>query len=105
MASSAIQYFNFNGNAGGHFGGTVGTSQAQLPSNPGTRMVMIKADPANTDNIFLGKTGLTADFNATTGGFPLDAGQESPWMPVKNTNELFVIGGAASQNYSVLYLQ
>ena len=103
MSSSAIQYFNFNGNAGGTFGGSVGTSEAQVAAQP-CRVAMIKTDPANSDDVFFGKTGVTADFTPT-GGFPLDAGQESPWIPVKNTNELFVIGGAASQNYSVIYLQ
>lgn len=103
MSSSAIQYFNFNGTAGGTLGGSVGTSQAQLGAQP-CRMAMIKADPANTNNVFFGKTGLTADF-ASTGGWVLDAGQESPWIPVKNLNELFVRADAAGQNYSVLYYQ
>ena len=103
MSSSAVQYFNFNGTAGGTFGGSVGTSEVQVAAQP-CRMAMVKTDPANTDDVFVGKSGVTADYTST-GGLPLDAGQETPWLPVKNTNELYVIGGAASLNYAIIYLQ
>ena len=99
--SSATWYMRPNGN--GEL--AVGATEVQGPSRP-CRAVKIKANLANTDNVYVGTaTGVTVPNAATdtTTGFPLDAGQELELL-TDNLDRLWFIGGAASQAISyILY--
>lgn len=53
-------------------------------------MVNIKAYAGNVGNVYIGPdTSVTVAGTANnfTGGFELDGGQETGWLPVKNLNE------------------
>lgn len=70
---------------------SVGTSQAQLPSNALTVGVIVQALSTNTASIFIGTTGVT-----TSTGFELQPGQATS-VAVSNTNVIYAISGSASQ--------
>jgi hypothetical protein len=76
--------------------GTVGTT-AQVLGNSQlvTKYVVIKADLTNTNNVFVGPSGVTA-----TTGFLLDAGESTPPIQIDDVGKVFVIGDAAAQGYS-----
>lgn len=76
--------------------GTVGVTSQQL-GNPHavTMFVAVKADVGNSNDIFVGDSGVSA-----TNGFRLDAGEVTPSIPIDDVGKVFVIGGAASQGYS-----
>ena len=84
----------------------VGATEVQGPDRD-CKAVKLKANLANTDNVFVGTaTGITVANAATdtTTGYPLDAGQELELL-VGNLNQLWFIGGAASQAISyILYI-
>jgi hypothetical protein len=58
---------------------TVGATAVPLPATPlaGRAVMLIQADPANTANIYLGASTVTAD-TAATGGIMLLPGQSVP---------------------------
>lgn len=88
----------------GHTG--VGTARvkavgAELPDG-NYEGVLFKApgvddDTPNTVPIYLGTDKVTADYNASTGGFPLAPG-ESVTLPLRYVAELYVIATANSQD-------
>jgi hypothetical protein len=67
-----------------------GTAQLQLTgtSTP-CQGVLIKAREANVNDVWVGKTGLTADTTEATGGYRLAAGQ-SVGVPCRNANEVYL---------------
>jgi len=69
----------------------VGASRSVL------KYVIIKADFTNTNDVFVGTSGVT-----TTTGFRLDAGEATPPIPIDELSKVHVIGGAALQGYSWL---
>jgi hypothetical protein len=91
---------------------SVGTAEVQLYPNSAAladvkQGVLIKApgptdDTPNTASVFIGYTGVTADW-ASTGGFPLAPG-ESISLPVANVSLWYVISSAASQNVNLILL-
>lgn len=76
----------------------VGVVAVQLSSNEG-HYVLLKADSANTNKVYIGKAGVT-----TATGFELSADQFSPFIAVSNANQIYAIGGAAAQVLHVLVL-
>lgn len=54
-------------------------------------------DTPNTVPIYIGDSKVTADYNASTGGFPLAPG-ESITLPLKYVAELYVVATANSQS-------
>lgn len=60
------------------------TGDTACTSVKGAKWVKFKAAIDNAGNVFIGKTGVTkmAGTTTATAGFPLDAGQETDWLPV-----------------------
>ena len=83
---------------------TVGTSRSQLFSAPEfapLKGVLVRADAANTADVYLGKSDVTADQNDDTGGFPVPAGGAVN-VPIHVAEQLYAISTAASQKISFL---
>ena len=59
--------------------------------------VTLYSNVDNTNNIWIGKQGVTADNNATTGGFILTPGS-SVDIPIKDLINVFAISDAATQD-------
>lgn len=57
--------------------------------------VLIYADQLNTDKIWLGEQGLTADSADSTDGFPLSSG-DSLFLPIRQITEIYVTSGTDS---------
>jgi len=72
-----------------------GTTAAQLPDIP-CAGVIIKAQSDNSSNVYLGTENVTVNRSHTneTTGFELDAGQETPFLPIDNLNKLWMITDA-----------
>ena len=63
-------------------------------------VVWIRADPANGDKVYVGGPGVTAEDgtqDATT-GVPLEAGDWTPPLVVKNLSEIWIIGASADDD-------
>ena len=99
IASEVVEKFS-HGNA------DVGTAEARLvPENqvPSEihKGVLVRApgtseDTPNTDVVYIGRAGLTADVENATGGWPVPPG-ESVTIPILDPSQLFVISQTASQ--------
>lgn len=78
--------------------GTIGTSEAALSAVafPVRKHLVIRADKANTNSVFVGTPGDAAN------GFKLGAGDETPPLYVDSTDKLAIVGMAAGQNFSWL---
>ena len=82
-----------------------GTTAAQMPDIPCNR-VNIKALTNNATNVYIGGAGVTIPGASTneTGGFTLDAGQETGWMDIPNLNVLYMITDVNGDDVSYLAL-
>lgn len=59
--------------------------------------ILIKTDSSNSGTVYISnRSDVTADSDDTTDGFPL-AANESVVVPVRNPNELWIVGSAAGQ--------
>lgn len=77
---------------------TVGTTPAQIdaPAKELFRGVAIKADPSNTDVVYIG----FGDSVSATSGYPLAAGEEFPdFLPVFDVKKVWFVGGAVGQDF------
>jgi len=63
--------------------------------------IVFYASSDNTDTIWIGKTGVTADSNVLTGGFPLVPGSGIV-LPISEMANLYAISGTASQDLAWL---
>ena len=82
-----IAYGNiFNGERAGS------TSAVQLPDRT-CRLVMFVAPNSNTGDVYLGGSGVTvaADTTTITAGYELQPGGQTPWIPIRNMNLIFMI--------------
>lgn len=78
---------------------TIGTSAVKLYTGQlkAVEGILIKTDSSNTGTVYISdRSDVTADADDTTDGFPL-AASESVVFPVRNPNELWIIGSAAGQ--------
>lgn len=77
--------------------GTVGTDAVALypVSCPISKHVVITAGSGNSNVIRIGNSAANA-----ANGFILSAGEKSPPIYVDDLAKVFVVGGAAGQNYS-----
>lgn len=82
-----------------------GTAAAQMPSIPCSR-INIKALTTNSTNVYIGGSGVTVPGAVTneTGGFTLDAGQETGWLDIPNLNFLYMITDANGDDVSYIAL-
>lgn len=76
-------------------GETAGSVTAKAFPDQRAHWVKFKAAIDNAGNVFIGKAGVTkmAGTDTTTGGWPLDAGQETDWLPCDsgNLDEFYLI--------------
>lgn len=79
----------------------VGTTQDNLPDTPGVKLVSIKALGGNAGMVYV---GLSTAVSATT-GWELDAGQETPWLPVNDLNEIWLEASEASQRVAYVWMK
>ena len=63
--------------------------------------VLLYADANNTTNIWIGRTGVTADANADTGGYPIIPGA-SVVLPFTEMQNLYGISTSAAQDLAWL---
>ena len=80
--------------------GTVGTSAAQLTGASEAVLysgVLLKAEASNSDVIYVG----FSDGVTSANGYILGSGDVLP-IPVEKATDIWIIGGAASQDYSWL---
>ena len=90
-----------------HGNADVGTSEVVLIANAPAEThkgVMVRApgvndDTPNTAVVYVGRSGLTADSDNGTGGWPIPPG-ETVTIPVTDPETLFTISGTASQKLS-----
>lgn len=71
-------------------------TQLTASSIPCRTMPIVKAHPANTVTIYIGKTGVTS-----SSGIPLAAGDSIP-LPAKNLNEIYGVTTTTGQEYAVV---
>ena len=74
----------------------VGTSEVQLTTETDCLSITIKADDDNTDDVYIGKTGVT-----TTNGFRLRPGQAIT-LYISNPSILYAISGSTGQKVHIL---
>jgi len=67
----------------------VAISSASVPCSG----ALVKAYSDNAETIYVGKSDVTADKTAATGGYPLEPG-ESVGVPCRNANEVYIRGAA-----------
>lgn len=79
--------------------GTVGTSSQKITalSLKAYKYVKVRADAGNGNDIYVG----TSENVSASNGFILDAGEEVE-IPIDFTDKVWVLGGAADQDYSWL---
>lgn len=70
---------------------TGSTAQQILGTSTPAQWAIVRARAANAGTIYIGKSDVTADTNATTGGFPLSAG-EMLGVPCNNLTEIYIRG-------------
>jgi len=74
----------------------VGTSEVQLTTETDCLSITIKADDDNTDDVYIGKTGVT-----TSNGFRLRPGQAIT-IYISDPSILYAISGTAGQKVHIL---
>ena len=74
----------------------VGTSEVQLTTETDCLSITIKADDDNTDDVYIGKTGVT-----TTNGFRLRPGQAIT-LYISDPSILYAISGSTGQKVHIL---
>lgn len=87
-------------------GELIGKASATQMSNVPAVLVCLKAASTNTGNFYIGGSGVTiADGTAdATTGFPLAAGDQTPWLPIANLNTFYYISDNTTDSliYTVL---
>ncbi len=75
------------------FGEVSGSATAVALPNIPAKWARIKAVASNAGNVYVGPSGVTKVDGTTdvTTGWELDAGEETPWLPCGNLNQLYII--------------
>jgi len=76
----------------------IGTTPVQVTTSSVTAIngVQIKAADTNTDKVYVGISGVTADTADATDGYPLAPG-DALLVPVSNANAVYVVASSGSQ--------
>jgi len=88
-------------------GQIVGSATALVLPDIPCRLVRFKALAANSGNVYIGIAGVTVSTSATTtttGGFELDAGDDTGWIPVQNLNIFYQICTDNTNDFTYLFL-
>ena len=77
----------------------------QLPSVAGS-MILIKALASNAGNVYLGGAGVTKANGTTdtTTGIELTPGDMTPWLPLSNLDNLYIICDNAGDDITYMVL-
>jgi len=80
----------FNSLVSGEVSGSA--TAKNLPSIP-CRLALIQAEHDNVGRVFWGGPGVTKPdgITDTTSGLPLAASSFSPWLPIENLSQLYII--------------
>jgi hypothetical protein len=78
---------------------TVGAAEVEIAITGVTRLIMLRADPANTNTIWIGKTGVQNDGSVHL--TYLEPGDDVTLPYNDATNALYAISDAAAQTLSV----
>lgn len=65
------------------------------------RGVLLRASPSNSVSIYIGGANVTADTAATSGGFPLAAG-DSLFLEIQDLRSLFVVAASGTSDLAWL---
>ena len=98
--SSPMQYVSFGGS--GQNTAVSNATPEVLATDQKCRRVMLKAMPANTGIIYVGKSSPTL---SASNGWPLSAGEESPWLEVENVNEVYVLASVDGEDVAYVWDQ
>lgn len=85
---------------------TVTTANETGPDQP-CEFAIVKAHPSNTGIVYVGFSSAMTAAQGTdnrTGGWPLSAGQDSPYLSVQNLNQIYLRASAAGQGAHIIYL-
>lgn len=69
------------------------TAQQLIVTSTPAQWAILRARASNSGTIYIGKSDVTADTNATTGGFPINAG-EMMGVPCNNLNQIYIRGSS-----------
>jgi len=88
-------------------GEIAGSATAAVLPTVACQRVKLKAVRSNAGNVYVGVAAVTKVDGTTdaTTGYELDAGEETPWIPVENLNELYLIGDNAGDDLTYIALQ
>ena len=78
----------------------IDTASEVVTADQKCKRVMFKALPGNGAVVYVGLGTVT-----TTDGWPLSAGEESPWFEVGNINEVQAIAAAINQGLAYIWDQ
>lgn len=82
-------------------------SAAQLP-DISANLAKLKAQAGNSGNVYLGTSSSVTIADGTTDtttGFELAGGDETPWLPLENLNELYLICDNAGDDLTYVILE
>lgn len=81
------------------------TSATQMPS-VACKLVMLRAVSSNAGKVYVGPAGVTKvdGTTDTTSGLELAAGEQTPWLPIANLNQLWRICDNAGDDLSYVAL-
>lgn len=84
---------------------SISTSAVQMTASSITAIqgVQVKAADTNSDKIYVGPSGVTADSSDSTDGYPLAPG-DAILVPVNNANVIYLIAGSGTQKAFFLVL-
>ncbi len=100
MSSTTIQKMTRNSQFLDHAHVVVGTSAVQISSRTDIKCkqgIVLYANVSNTNKIWIGKEGVTANNNAITGGFVLTPGS-SLEVPIEEMLNIYARSDAAAQD-------
>jgi len=89
----------------GEIGGE--TSATQMPNIP-CKLACFVACSGNATNVYIGTSSSVSVKNGTTDtttGFELDAGAQTPWLPIPNLNKLYYICDATGDDLTYIALK
>lgn len=87
-----LSVYTTSGSLGHGHVATTGANAIQITStSTPCQGVIVKAHKENAATIYVGTSAVTADYTASTGGYPLEAG-ESVGVPTQNANLVYVRG-------------
>ena len=88
-------------------GEIAGSATAAVMPTVACELVCFKANADNVGGVYIGTAGVTvaAGTTTTTAGFEMEAGDVSPWFPVKNLNVFYRICDNAGDDLTYVALR